>query len=103
MLLSYATYQEACGKYTNLSKYLDVCVYVTSVCHDIIFLMEHNLGDVLRKAVLQGWDENFMVTGISHEQFRIHWFGSGQLNLTFPRSALFARRPMPEMRLWTSE
>lgn len=51
MLLSYATYQEACGKYTNLPKYLDVCVYVTHVCHDIIFLMERNLGDVLRKAL----------------------------------------------------
>lgn len=50
MFASYATYQEACGKYTNLSKYLDICVYVTSVYH-IIFLIEHNLGDVIRKAI----------------------------------------------------
>lgn len=37
--LSYATHQEApCGKYGNLSKYLDVSVYVTPVYHYIIFL-----------------------------------------------------------------
>lgn len=47
---SYATYQEACGKYTNLSKYLDICVYVTHVYPGIIFLIEHNLGDAVRKA-----------------------------------------------------
>lgn len=39
---SYATFQEACGKYTKLSKYLDICVYATHVYHDIIFLIEEN-------------------------------------------------------------